>query len=533
MLYVNNLQVGFSSEMILNGISLGVNSGEVLSIVGPNGCGKTTLLKCITGEIKSFSGEIIIKKGTKIAILKQEIAFQEMKIIEYLLSAFPKILKLHSEMNRQNPTPSVFDDYFTVGGYDLEIECEKRAMELGFRKEDIERNFSSFSEGQKRMWAIARLFIQNPDIILMDEPTNHLDILMRMFLESAIFKEKERGKAIIVVSHDRTFVDRISDKTLQIRRGIATTVNGGYSALIEHVEENFKARLKHSEEIKKRVRRLEEEIVRKRTWAGKKEKDNTKRGKTIGKLDRGYVTARAAALAKKAKIAERRQINELKELRKKKPFVEKHINMGFPEYRIIPRNVVSAQNISKGYGRNELFSEINFELSTTDRIALVGSNGSGKTTFLKCLIGETEVNSGKILVNKSAKWLYIPQDIRKFFKERILLDNFKFEDYDEATIRQFLGAMLIRKEKAIQTVDTLSPGELMKSIVVYAILSKSEFLFLDEPTNHLDIESIGSFEKLLKEYRGGVFLISHDRMFISNCAEMVFILRNKKISRIG
>ncbi len=533
MLYIDNLRAGFTSGIIFNGISFGVNSGEILSIVGPNGSGKTTLLKCITGELKPLSGRITVQNGKKPAILKQEIPSENMKVIEYLLSAFPEIFKLRSEMHEPNPNPSVFDDYFTLGGYDLEIECEKRATELGFEKTDLERELSTFSEGQKQMWSIARLFAQNPDIILMDEPTNHLDISMMVFLENAILNEKENGKAIIVVSHDRTFVDRVSDRTLQIRRGTATMVSGGYSTLIEHVEEDFNTRIKHSEEIKKRVKHLEDEVMRRKSWSNRKEKQKTKTfSKTEGKIDKGYIGARAASLAKKAKNAERRQINEIDKLKEEKPFVEKKINVSFPEYEIVPRVVTSARGISKSYGKNELFEGVDIELSTGDRIALIGENGTGKTTLMGCLTGRLTPDSGEVSVNASAKWLCVPQDVREFFKEKILLDNFNFEGYDESAVRQFLGAMLLRGEKTVQTVDTLSPGELMRSAVVYAILSKSEFLFLDEPTNHLDIESIESLEKLLNEFRGGIFFISHDRTFISNCADDVLILEGKRLSAI-
>ncbi len=531
LLQVKNLRVDLGFKRVLDGISLDVNSGEILCVVGRNGCGKTTLLRCMVSEIKFSSGKITVKRGAKMALLKQETILREMKVMEYLLSTHPKMLKLRCEMKKKDVSPSVYADYYTLGGYKLELKCRKTAMELGFEKDDVEKSLLNFSEGQRRMWSIAKLLIQEPDILLMDEPTNHLDILMRMFLEGVLSKEKAKGKAIIVVSHDRTFIDRISDKTLIIKRGKGTIVKGGYTALIEHIESDFEARLKYSREVKRRVKRLEEEITRKKTWAKRREKDAKKR-KGMGKVDKGYVTARAASLAKKAKSAEKRKENALEKLKENKPFVEKRVNLSFPKYKITQRNIASVQYVSKAYNGKKLFEGINFELSTIDRIALIGSNGSGKTTLLRCMMGEIPVDSGRVVLNESAKWLYVPQNIRKFFKEKRLLDNFKFKDYDETTVRQFLGAMLLRKGKTTQLIDTLSPGELMKSIVVYAILSKAEFMFLDEPTNHLDVESIESFEKLLREYRGGLFMISHDRTFISKCVDSIFMLEEGKMYRV-
>ena len=207
--------------------------------------------------------------------------------------------------------------------------------------------------------------------------------------------------------------------------------------------------------------------------------------------------------------------------------------MLFPYYEVAERKLLSCENLSFSYDTKDLFSDINLDLTTKDRAAIVGPNGTGKTTLLKCLIGTLKPKTGQIYMNKNVNWVYLPQRIETFFQKEILLDNFMVFDMSETEIRTILGAAKFRREKVFQRVNTLSKGELTRAAIVWATLSKAEFLFMDEPTNHLDIESLEVLDVLIENFKGGMLFISHDRHFISRHAREVYYLSDKKLTRIN
>jgi len=260
-----------------------------------------------------------------------------------------------------------------------------------------------------------------------------------------------------------------------------------------------------------------------KAWTGKKEKEK------IGGYDKGFIGARAARLAKRAKATKHKREKMIEKLKKEKPFVEKGIRLSFSLYNVSNRGMLSAHNLSKQFEDNLIFQKVNLELNTEDRIAIIGVNGCGKTTLIHCLLGYIQPDKGSVYRNDNVRWIYIPQNIRNYFKKEILLDNLMGYGLEESVVRQFLGAAKLRREKVLQPISTLSEGELMRAAIVSTILTKVEFLFLDEPTNHLDIESLEVLDQLLDEFPGGMLFVSHDRYFITKHAQEIFLIKEKKL----
>lgn len=520
MLQLVALQVSFGLQSVLHNISFGLSAGEVLAITGANGAGKSTLLKCITGMMAPTAGEIQRQKGLSFAYLPQNTPASNQSVIEFLLSDFPDIYqnyqKIYCGDSETIEYANAITEYMEVGGYEMEAKLQRLIESFAFSENDLFKSLHCFSEGQKRIFALLRLFLTEAQLLILDEPTNHLDISMRLYLEEVISTEKHKGRAFIVVSHDRVFVDKIADRTLYIQRGESILVKGGYSQIQAHLEQEFQSRRQLSIEIQDKINKLEREARRKKVWAGRREKDK------IGAADKGFIGACAAALAKRAKEVERKQQQMMDKLKSEKPFVEKRLNLSFANYNVVNREVLSTKNLSKSFDNRKIFENVTLELSTHDRVAIIGSNGSGKTTLMKCLLGRLQPDSGSISRNDYVKWLYLPQNIQDYFQAEILLDNLMIYGVEETIVRQFLGAAKLRRDRVLQPISTLSYGELMRAAIVSAILASCEFLFLDEPTNHLDIESLEVLDQLLEDFPGGMLFISHDRQFIAKNARTIF-----------
>ncbi len=525
MLHLKNICKSFGSKDILENINLDVVSEEVVALVGPNGSGKTTVLNLIRGEQKPTKGNIVLENNISISFVPQENPKNDSPVKEYLIKSHPEIYKIYKELEKSRNNPVDYannvNKYYEIGGYELEDRLKKMINRFNFDPDDLYRSYNIFSEGQKRLWTILRALLKESNLLLLDEPTNHLDIEMCLKLEEIIEYSKSEGKSVLVVSHDRVLLDRIVDRTYFLKRGKTISVTGGYSRILEHLNQNFKARQKKAKEIQKKINQLENEITQRKNWAGQKESEKRLADKVQNK---GFIGHKSAKLAKRAKAVEKRANEMLKELKETKPFVEKALSIEVPEYIVDNKGVTDAKEISFSFSDKEVFKKVNLSFTTKDRIGIIGKNGSGKTTLMRCLIGELEPDKGNVHKNRGVRYRYIPQNIRKLFKKGSLLDNMRIVDYDETYIRKALGGTKLRKEKVHQDIFTLSYGELMRAAILKAILDKAEFLFLDEPTNHLDIESLEVLDDLLNEYPGGMLFISHDRHFIAEHGEKLFSL---------
>ncbi len=529
MLHVKDLHVSFGSNEVLKGISLDVNAGEAVVLAGANGSGKSTLLACIASRLKPDSGSITISADAGVALLEQEVLLEDVTAAGFLMSSIPALSVLY---RRLAETPSGSGDYsqalgaFTdAGGFRTLADFTRAAGDLGFVERDLERPLATFSPGERQMFSIIRLHASPARLVLMDEPLNHLDIAMRVHVEEFVLREKRRGRGFLIVTHDRVFADRVADRTIYIRRGEGITVKGGYSEMVSHLELDFESRQKRAHVIARKIKTLEDEVRRRKAWADSKER--TKTGS--GPCDRGFISAQAARMAKRAKSAQKREERHIEELKETKPFVEKRITLSMDSYPVANRIVAKTSGISKSFDCNLVFSGVDLMLSTRDRVALIGPNGSGKTTLIRSLVGEEVPDRGSVQLSEHVRVFYLPQDIGKFFKRSILLENLLCEGVSETAVREQLGRALLRGDKPLEQVSALSRGELMRAAVVRAVIERAEFLFLDEPTNHLDIESLSVLDRLVEEFPGGMLFTSHDRYFIARHSTQVLSIQNKTL----
>ena len=521
MVNVKNVKVILGIDIILEDVSFDLEKGQVMAITGKNGSGKTTLLNAVLSKIPHVDGTITLQPDIEIGMIEQSSEETAIPVSEYIIREHPDLVRINRDMRAHLHDPRYADlvnEYAQMGGYALESQIEKYATAFGFSVESLHRPFRSFSEGEKRIWELIKFSVYDYDLIIMDEPTNHLDIRMCVYLEQYILSEKARNKSFLIVSHDRTLLDRVADKTLYIQRGASIMVNGGYSVLLDHLDLQFQSAKRKAEDINRKVKQLEFDALKKKNWAAVIEKRLTQglHG------DKGFISHKSAKMAKRAKISERRQEKLIDQFKKEKPFIEKQVKLSFPEYWVDHRKLITMSGVSFGYDERVLLEDVDLEIDTLDRVAFVGPNGSGKTTLIRILLGQLPHKKGEIYRNPSVRTLYIPQDIRQFFPGKNLIDHFVNLGYEETVIRQFLGAAKIRKEKALHAIHELSYGELSRAALVFAILSQSEFVFMDEPTNHLDIESLEVLDRLLEEFQGGFLCISHDRYFIAKHAQSVY-----------
>ncbi|OAA29457.1 hypothetical protein AT15_01940 [Kosmotoga arenicorallina S304] len=515
MLHIKGLHFSFGATDVLKGVDMDILPGEVVALLGANGSGKTTLLNLIRGVLRPYSGSIVLENNVKPSYLPQETPSFEGTAMEYLLESFPEIKgifqKLSSLPVNSEDYPDLINKYNDLGGFELERKIESEISKYGFVDEDLQKPFLAFSMGQQRLWAILRVFLAGANLYLLDEPTNHLDLQMCQRLEKIILEFRSKRFSILLVSHDRLLIDRVADRSYFLKNGTAFAVSGGYSLMLSHLKSDFESRLKSAKEIERKIKQLELEVSRRASWSASKEAQKKFADKVMNK---GYIGHKAAKLAKRAKAVQNRSRKLIEELKEKKPFVEKPVEIKLPSYIVANRRLLSSTNLSFSYGNKAVFENVDFELSTKDRVVLIGSNGCGKTTLVKCFVGELDP-VGELYRNDNIRWEYIPQDVRTFFRAGNLLDNLRVSDIDELQLRQALGAAGFRKDKVLQKIDSLSYGELMRAAILKSMLRETEFLFLDEPTNHLDIESLELLDELLKRFPGGFLAISHDRHFIA------------------
>ena len=524
MLQISDLHFAYGVHQIINGINLNLNRGEILAITGANGSGKTTLLKLISGELKPQRGIINFQGDTKFSLINQGEDTCKKTVLEYILMDFPQIESVYMEMKKTDESDVKYADlinkYAMTGGFELEEKIVREISGYGFGEGDLSRNFDTFSHGQKRFWAIMRSLLKEVPLVLMDEPTNHLDIEMCLMLENLVLDMKRRNCGLIIISHDRVFIDRVADRTANIKNGHIITINGGYSDMMEHIQREFESRKKKAEEIDKKIKSLEQEVIRRKNWSNKKEAQKAPH------TDKGYIGKKSAKLAKRAIAVMRRTEKLIKEYENEIPIYEKPLKMEFPAYEVRNRSVFRCSEMNFSYGDKIILNDVNFEMTTRDRIGIIGANGCGKTTLLNCIIGELKPQCGEVSLNRNVSWKYIPQDVKLVFGSGTLLKNMQTENYEETSVRKYLGGAKFRKEKVYSDIKTLSYGELMRAVILKAMLEKVEFLFLDEPTNHLDIESLEMLDESIEKFPGGVLFISHDRHFIAQHGKNLYTIEN-------
>ena len=510
LINIRNLSVAYINRTILNKFSFSVIAGEIVVIVGANGCGKSTILKLLFENYRNNKNYL---EDNQIQLqgnleLKNDIE----------LSYLPQNLRLDWVENDKNS-----EDYSKIS----------KVLKLNqkYKFDECFNSTDELSDGQLQKYAIIDILTSEADLFLLDEPTNYLDIDGLTALEDNLLQLKRENRAIVIVTHDRTLTDNVADRTIYISQNGIYECHGGYQTAWSLKTSDLESRKNHAKELKRRINTLQQDVRRRKGWSNLKEKQ-----KIGAKRAKAFIAHKAKKMAKRAQAINKRVEKKIEELKQDKILKKRDINLSFPDYEIKHRNVFAVKNLSFSYSNEKdqskyLLNGILLEADTTDKICLLGCNGSGKSTLFKLIMGELKPYSGSVYLHPNLNVQYINQGLIGYFKQNRLLDNFIGID-EEAKVRQYLGAALIRREKVTDFIENFSHGELMRAAIVKCILEKTEFLLLDEPTSYLDIESIEILESLLINYQGGFLIISHDRTFVSNVADKLYLLENNKIKQI-
>jgi len=499
-------------QNILDGLTFDVQAGERVGIMGRNGAGKTTLFKILTGEIGYDTGEVVFAPGKKVGLISQIPNYPADFTVERVLrTAFAeldgirrKLEKLELQMTASAPQDVLrqYDDlmnrYTVGGGYEIDVDLEKICNGLNVPKAMRDQLFCMLSGGEKTRVNLARLLLEKTDILLLDEPTNHLDMKSVEWLEEYILKFKG---TVLTISHDRYFLDRIVQRIVELRDGKAEFYSGNYSFYVEEKQARYELQLKQYEQEQAKIKQLSYTVERMKGWG----------------INNRTLYRRAMSIQHRIDRIEKTD----------RPTQEKQLRMRFEEKNFFGDEVFTIRNLSKSFGDRTLFSDVELEVKGGERIALLGDNGTGKSTFLKILLGEETGSTGRIRFGPTVKSAYLPQIIHFDHPERSLYDTMLYEkNCTPQTARDRLGAFMFQGEDVFKTVSTLSGGEQSRLRLCMLMDEKINLLILDEPTNHLDIASREWIEAAVDEYEGTLLFVSHDRYFVDRFATRVWELED-------
>ena len=501
-------------ENLLQGLSFDIQEGECVAILGRNGCGKTTLFKILTGEMDYDGGEVYVNPNKKLGLISQIPKFPAGYTVEDVLrSAFSVLTATKKKMEAletamaQGATQEQLREYDTLvnrfqsgGGYEMDVDVDKICNGLGITAQQRPQLFESLSGGEKTRINLARLLLEKTDILLLDEPTNHLDLNSVEWLETYINGFKG---TVLAISHDRYFIDQVADRVIEIVDGHGEFYSGNYSFYMEEKQARFDLQMKQYEQEQAKLKQLGYTVERMKGWG----------------INNRTLYRRAMSIQHRM---ERIQKTE-------RPKAERTMKASFGEKDFSGDVVFKMKNVSKAFGDRVLFSDVNLNVEGGERIALLGDNGTGKSTFIKCLLGEEDCG-GKIQFGPTVRWGYLPQIIHFDHPERSLYDTMLYEkNLTPQQARDRLGAFMFQGEDVFKTVGTLSGGEQSRLRLCMLMDEKINLLILDEPTNHLDIASREWVEAAIEEFEGVLLFVSHDRYFIEKFAERIWLLENGTI----
>ena len=527
VLDVNKLGINFGYGQLFDGVSFSLNEGESISIVGPNGCGKSTLLKIIAGIERADSGQVSIKKGAKVAYLDQtgSSTNDDRKVYEILKDAFKELTEMGKkieEMQRKLESGIDGDEYsltlekycnlmekFSIaGGYDMDTTINTVVEGLKIDKNLLKQSYNDLSGGEKTLVQLAKALIIKPDLILLDEPTNHLDIERIEWLEEYI---KSFKGASVIVSHDRYFLDKMSNKILDLDNGVGKVYTSDYSGYVEEKQRDFEKQMADYKDQQAIIKKLDEQ---RKYFA-----------------ERGMAT-NSSTLCDRAHALQT-QIDRLKKVAVSRPVEKKKLNVGFSEERKSSQKVIVAEDLTVSLpdGR-KILDGINVSIYAGERVALIGSNGSGKSTFVKTVLGLQELKkSGDVIIGPSVKIGYLPQIITFPKANQQLLEYFSNAvGLNEQRARQILAGFQFYKEDVTKKVGSLSGGERMRVKLAELLQQKINTLIFDEPTNHIDIPTKEVLEEAIEEFDGTLVFVSHDRYFINKFAQKIFEFKNGNVT---
>lgn len=516
ILSCNHICKSFIDKTIIKDVSFHLEEHEKAAIVGINGAGKSTLLKILIGELAPDSGEVTIAKGCSVGYLSQyQNSSSELTILEALFDARPEIRILEERIRRiendmKNASGSTLEalmnsysiathEFELKDGYAYKSEVIGILKGLGFTEDDFGKKVSTLSGGQKTRVFLGRLLISKPDIILLDEPTNHLDIDSVIWLENYLINYKG---CVLIVTHDRFFLDKVVTKIIEVENCIVTTYSGNYSDFAAKKAQLYEARMKQYLNQRAEIKHQEEVITKLRSF---------NREKSIKRAE-----SREKALSKIELID--------------KPMTPSDaMKMRFVPCVQSGNDVLTVKDLSKAFGRNVLFENISFEIKRGERVAIIGDNGTGKTTLLKIINNSLESDSGTFKLGAKVKIGYYDQEHHVLHMEKTLFDELQdtYPDMNNTEIRNVLAAFLFTGDDVFKRIKDLSGGERGRVSLAKLMLSECNFLILDEPTNHLDMTSKEILENAINNYEGTVLYVSHDRYFINKTATRILELKGR------
>ena len=507
---VKEFEVG---SKILDGLTFQVDSGERVGLLGPNGCGKTTLLRILTGVMDYDEGEVVIAPGKRVGLISQIPVYPAGYTVEDVLDdAFAPLHKMEREMTQLAETMGRGEDEAAMarydkltaafqagGGYEMDTNKNKVCNGLSISAQMRQRPFDKLSGGEKTRVNLGRLILEDTDILLLDEPTNHLDLRATEWLEE--YLEKFKG-TVLTVSHDRYFLDKVVDRVIEIQGGKAEFYSGNYSFYAVEKERRFEERQRQYEKEQAKIQQLEKAAEQLRTWAYSGMDKTFKRAQSMEKrIERMRVTDR--------------------------PKKTRKMEVRFGEREFRGDEVLTIKHLKKSFGSRTLFDDVNLEVAGGERIALLGDNGTGKSTLIKILMGEESPDEGKLRLGPTVKIGYLPQIIHFDHPERSLVDTMIYDlDCTAQTARNRLAAFQFRGEDVFKPVSALSGGEQSRLRLCMLMDEKINLLILDEPTNHLDIQSREWIEEAVEDYTGNLLFVSHDRYFIDRFATRIWSIED-------
>jgi ATP-binding cassette subfamily F protein 3 len=522
MITLSNISIGFNGEILFKEISFVVGDRDRIGLVGKNGAGKSTLLKIIHGLLEPESGTMIITSGHKTGYLPQEmVANFETTVWEEAMNAFTEQMGLLKKIDHTTRELSERSDYESesyikltqqladanerfhlIGGHTMEAETEKVLLGLGFPAQDFDRPLKEYSSGWQMRVALAKILLQKPEILLLDEPTNHLDIESIQWLEEYL---ANYDGALLLVSHDRTFLDRVTNRTVEITLGTIQDYKCSYSEYVQQRMERIEIQSAAYENQQKEIAQIERFIERFR-----------------------YKATKAKQAQSRVKMLEKMELIEVDELD------QSSISFQFPPAPHSGKVTVETEDLNLGYGDLQVLKQVNYHLKRGEKVAFVGKNGEGKSTMVKAIVGELEPQQGEIRLGHQVVIGYYAQN------QALLLDPKKtvFETIDHVAvgdvrtkIRTILGRFLFTPEDSEKRVGVLSGGEKSRLALAKLLLSPFNLLILDEPTNHLDMQSKDVLKNALLQYEGSMILVSHDRDFLDGLIDRIVEFKNHQIHK--
>ena len=518
LLSLSKVNKYFGERCLFENVSFSVEEHDKIGLIGANGCGKTTLFKMILEGDTHDGGDIFLPKGTSVGYLEQHVGLDsDLTVYEEVLTVFSHLKEMEERMleltgnieagignaeENADRLHKLTEEYKEKDGYTYKNIARSSLIGLGFSEDDLDKPFSLLSGGQKTRVCLCKILLSGSNLLLLDEPTNHLDIASVEWLEN--FLANYKG-AFIVISHDRFFLDKVTNKTFELEYQHLTTFDGNYTRYLKLKEENEKYIERRYENTMREIKRIEGIIEQQKRWNRERNiKTAEHKQKSVDRL-------------KETLVIPKEELDGIK-----------------PHFEITrtgANEVLDVKNLSKSFGVNRLFSNINLLIRRSERVFLLGDNGCGKTTLFKLLIDKEKPDTGEIKIGASVDVGYFDQTQATLDYGKTLFDEVAddFPDLSITEVRNALAGFLFKADDAFKFISELSGGERARLMLLKLMLKKANFLLLDEPTNHLDIKSREMLENALEKYQGTIFAISHDRYFINKLSSRILRLNNKTL----